>query len=188
MALFVAVSEFAIQLIGSLGYSGVVFLMALESMIFPVPSEAVMPFVGFLVANGTFDFWPALIASVLGTLLGSFLSYYLGLYLGYFFVKKAGKYFLLEEAHLEWSNNWFKKYGHVSVFFARLVPVIRHVISIAAGIAKMNKTEFLIFTALGGTLWNGFLLYAGIKLENNWAIIKQYSEPIDLAVIVFLVL
>lgn len=185
MALFVMVSEFAIDLIASMGYAGVVILMAMESMLFPVPSEAVMPFVGFLVANGTFKFWPALALSVLGTLIGSVLSYWMGVY-GYGFLKKYGKYLLIDEHELEWSKNWFYRHGHISILTGRLIPVLRHLISIVAGFAKMNVSEFLIFTAIGGAIWNFILLFVGIKLENNWELVKHYSEPIDIAIIALL--
>ena len=112
----------------------------------------------------------------------------MGAYWGYPFVRKVGKYFLLDETHLEWSKKWFNKYGRISVFLARLVLAVRHVISIVAGAAKMNKFEFFLYTLIGGTLWNGFLLYLGIKLQENWTLIKQYSEPIDFAVIAILVI
>ncbi len=182
--------EYIVLGISALGYFGVAALMALESMIAPVPSEVVMPFAGYLVAQGRFNFWIVLAASSLGSVIGSLLSYYIGSYGGRPLVIKFGKYLLLEEEHLDWTENWFRKYGDKTIFISRFIPVIRHLISIPAGIARMAMNKFLVYTFMGATIWNFILLYAGFKLGAHWEKIHAFSKELDVifiaAVILFL--
>lgn len=173
---------FMTAIISAGGYAGVFVLMALESMIAPVPSEAVMPFAGFLVAQGKLSIYFAIIAAALGSIVGSIVSYYLGLYGGREAVLKYGKYLLLNEHHLDWTENWFKKHGEKTILASRFVPVVRHLISIPAGIGKMDKRRFLAYTLVGATTWNTFLLYVGIYLNEKWRLLSQYSEKLDIVV------
>lgn len=166
------------------GYFGLFILMALESMIAPVPSEVVMPFAGYLVVQGRFDLWTATLVSGLGSIFGSLLSYYLGAYLGRPFILKFGKWLFLEEEHLKWTEKWFKKQGDKTIFFSRFIPVVRHLISIPAGIAKMSMQKFVIYTFFGATIWNFILLYAGFKLGSHWNKIHKFSEELDIIFIV----
>ena len=170
------------------GYFGLFILMALESMIAPVPSEVVMPFAGYLVLQGRFDFWAAVFVSGLGSVFGSILSYYIGAYLGRPFILKFGKYLLLEEEHLQWTEKWFKKQGEKTIFISRFVPVVRHLISIPAGIAKMSLKKFVVYTFIGAAIWNFILLYAGFKLGEHWGKIHQYSRELDIILVVAVVL
>lgn len=170
------------------GYIALVVLMAMESMIFPVPSEAVMPFAGFLVAEGKMSLILAILFSTLGTLIGSLASYAMGYYGGNRFVKHFGRYFLLDEEELMWTEHWFSKHGAKTIFISRFIPVVRHLISIPAGIGKMNLKKFIAYTILGGLIWNSFLLYMGVILQNNWTIIQQYSHPIDYVIIILFIL
>ncbi len=170
------------------GYFGVFILMALESMIAPVPSEVVMPFAGYLVLQGKLGFWMALVASSLGSVFGSLLSYYIGFYGGRPLVLKFGRYLLLDEGHLAWTEKWFKKQGDKTIFISRFVPVVRHLISIPAGIAKMQVKKFLVYTFIGATAWNFILLYAGFKLGSHWNKIHQFSKELDLVFVIGVVL
>lgn len=173
------------------GYFGLFILMTLESMIAPVPSEVVMPFAGYLVLQGKFEFWIAVLVSSLGSIFGSLLSYYIGVYGGRPFVLKFGKYLLLEEGHLEWTEKWFKKQGEKTIFISRFVPVVRHLISIPAGMAKMSMQKFLVYTFAGASIWNLILLYAGFKLGSHWDKIHKFSKELDIifvaGVILFLI-
>ncbi|MBI2649788.1 DedA family protein [Candidatus Woesearchaeota archaeon] len=162
------------------GYFGLFVLMALESMVAPVPSEVVMPFAGYLVLQGRFDFWIAVLVSGLGSVFGSLMSYYMGAYLGRPFALKFGKYLLLEEEHLEWTEKWFRNQGEKTIFISRFVPVVRHLISIPAGMAKMRMRKFLVYTFAGAAIWNFILLYAGFKLGEHWDKIHQYSRELDI--------
>jgi len=165
------------------GYAGVVFFMALESMIAPVPSELVMPCAGALVAKGSFSFVGAVVASSLGTIIGSLVGYYMGRFGGYPVVMYFGRFLLLDKEHLEYTAKWFEKRGELTVFLCRFIPVVRHLISIPAGVARMNLLRFSVYTLIGGTIWNTILLVAGIKLQENWMIIHHYSEEIDYVVV-----
>jgi membrane protein DedA with SNARE-associated domain len=162
--------------------------MTLESMIAPVPSEAVMPFAGFLITEGQFTFTGVALASTSGSILGSLLSYYLGLYGGKPIIRKFGKYLLLDEHHLKLTEDFFEKHGEKTVFISRFIPIVRHLISIPAGIAKMNITKFIIYTAIGATGWNIFLAYLGYVLRNNWTQIHKYDRILDILTFIFLII
>ena len=166
------------------GYFGLFILMALESMVAPVPSEVAMPFAGYLALQGKFNFWIAVLVSSLGSVFGSLLSYYVGVCGGRPFVLKFGKYLLLEEEHLQWTEKWFKKQGEKTIFISRFVPVVRHLISIPAGIAKMHMRKFLVYTFAGAAIWNLILLYAGFKLGEHWDKIHQYSRELDIIFVI----
>lgn len=145
------------------GYVSVFILMAMESMIFPVPSEAVLPPAGLLISQGKFTFAGVTIASTLGSIFGSLLSYWIGLYGGRPFINKFGKYFLLDTKALELSEKYFNKHGDLTIFICRFIPVVRHLISIPAGLGKMNILRFSIYTIAGAGLWNAILTWAGVK-------------------------
>lgn len=182
------ISNFAITVLETTGYAGAAFLMALESMIFPVPSEAVMPFVGFLVADGKWGMAQAVLATSLGSFIGSWLSYLMGYYGGRPFVLKVGRYLLLDVHDLERTERFFQ--GHRSswtLFLCRFVPVVRHLVSIPAGIGKMRFWPFAIATTVGATLWNGFLLYCGFVLRENWTLVHKYRHEFDALIIAMLV-
>ena len=176
------------KIISQTGYLGISFFMALESMIFPIPSEAIMPFAGFLAAQGQFSMWGIAIASTIGSLIGSYLSYAIGLYGGKPFLQKFGKFFLLDESHLEWTEKFFQKYGNKAVLISRFIPVVRHLISIPAGIAKMPLFTFGIYTALGATTWNMFLAWLGFKLKEKWNLVDEYTHFLDYIVVFVLLI
>lgn len=179
--------NFFSDIIYKVGYIGVMMLMAMESMIFPVPSEAVMPFAGFLVYENKFTWMGVFIYSTLGSILGSSLSYLMGLYGGRAFILKYGKYFLLEKEHLEFTERFFNKYGEITIFISRFIPVVRHLISIPAGMARMNFYKFIVFTTIGASAWNMFLAYVGYILKSNWKEIMKYSKIIDVFVILAII-
>lgn len=188
MGITEAIAEWATRVLEAFGYAGLTFLMALESMLAPVPSEAVMPFAGFLVVQGSFTVAGAVLASSLGTLLGSWLGYWMGAYGGYPAVERWGKYVLLNRAHLDWTVAWFEKRGELTILIARFVPVVRHFISIPAGVAGMSPVRFTLYTLIGGTAWNGILLYAGIELRERWEIVQRYSHQVDIVIVAALLL
>lgn len=165
------------------GYVSVLILMTMESMVFPVPSEAVMPFAGFLVAEGKMTMLGAVIFSTIGSIIGSTLSYVAGYYGGKPFVKKFGKYVFLNQHHLDTSEKFFNKYGELTIFVCRFIPIVRHLISIPAGFARMNIVKFLIFTIVGAGIWNAFLTYIGSILRQNWEEVMKYSKILDIIVI-----
>ena len=182
------IGGFALSTISQLGYPGIFFLMMLESMVVPVPSEFVMPFTGFLVAQGNFNFTLVIIASSLGSITGSLIFYYIGKTGGYTLVEKYGKYVLVDTEDIKKTEEWFKRRGELTIFIARLVPVVRHLISLIAGIGKMNVKKFTIYTIVGATLWNGILTYLGIILGQHWNEVSQYVEKLDVCIVILLVI
>lgn len=172
--------------IGVSGYTGLVVLMALESMVAPLPSEAVMPFAGFLIFEGTFSFFGVVFFSVVGSIAGSLLSYYAGLYGGRPFVVRFGKYFLLDTGDLEFTERFFRKYGDKTIFFSRFIPVVRHLISIPAGVGEMNVGKFTLYTAVGAGIWNTILAYAGFRLKSHWDELRPYGQIVDWVVVIIL--
>ncbi|MCL5125374.1 MAG: DedA family protein [Deltaproteobacteria bacterium] len=175
-------SVYFTYIIEQLGYWGAGFLMALESMIAPVPSELVMPFVGFLAAEGKFSIPTAIIVTSAGSVIGSLISYFLGLWGGRPLVIRAGRYLFLNHEHLEWTERWFDKHGSWTIFISRFIPVVRHLISIPAGLGRMNLSHFCLFTIAGATIWNSFLLFCGYKLRQNWTLVEKYSHELDILV------
>jgi membrane protein DedA with SNARE-associated domain len=187
MGLTEFVAVFATHLIEKLGYPSVFLLMMMESMVFPIPSEAVMPFAGFLIVQRTFTFWQVVLVSTFGSIVGSLLSYAIGFYGGMPFVKKFGKYALLDPKELEATEHFFKKRGDITILICRFIPVVRHLISIPAGVGKMNVVKFSLFTIIGAGIWNSFLTYIGCVLKSNWSEVMQYSHVIDIVVVLLLV-
>jgi membrane protein DedA with SNARE-associated domain len=181
------VVTWVVKIIELMSYPGIAFLMALESMIFPLPSEAVLPFAGFLISEGELNLWLVALAATVGSLIGSWVSYEIGYYGGKPFLKRWGKYFLLNETHLDWTEQWFLKYGDKTIFFSRLIPVVRHFISIPAGMTKMNRTKFFIYTFAGAFIWNLFLTWVGVLLGKEWSRITQYTKPFEIIVLIIIV-
>src|SRR5881392_1678349 len=144
-----------------LGYPGIVVLMAVESSILPLPSELVMPPAGYLVAKGEMDFAVALACGVVGSILGSLANYGLARWLGRAFFLRLGKYVLITERALDRSERYFAAHGEISTFLGRMLPVVRHLISIPAGIARMHLGRFVVFTGLGALVWCTILTWIG---------------------------
>lgn len=183
------ISTIAVQILETTAYAGAFILMALESMIAPVPSEAVMPFVGFLVTDGKWNLWLAVLATSLGSLAGSLASYWMGYYGGKPLVLKVGKYLLLNRHDLELTERYFnRKQGAYTVLLARFIPVVRHFISIAAGMGKMPLLPFMLVTVVGATLWNSFLLYLGLRLREHWTVVQKYSHQVDIVIVILAVI
>jgi membrane protein DedA with SNARE-associated domain len=179
---------FIVAFIKATGYSSIVVLMALESMVAPVPSEAVMPFAGFLITDGTFTFTGVIFFSTLGSIIGSLISYYIGAYGGRPIVERYGKYLLLNKHHLDLTEKYFSKKGDATILICRFIPIVRHLISIPAGMGKMNIIKFCIYTIIGAGIWNSILTYAGFVLKNNWAEIMKYSHVVDMVMLAVIIL
>lgn len=180
-ALLDLAAQWCLQVVETMGYPGVFVLMVMESMVFPVPSEAVLPPAGWLAFEGRMSFWLALLAATLGTIVGSLLSYAMGLYGVRPFLERYGRYVLVTPHHLDMAHKFFDRRGAAfAVFLSRFVPVVRHLISIPAGSARMPLVPFLVATTLGGGLWNLILLYAGFKLGENWAQVTATVEEYKL--------
>ncbi len=182
------IAAVAVAIISASAYPGIFVLMMLESMFFPVPSEAVMPFAGFLIVDGTLTWTGTILFATLGSLVGSIISYTIGYYGGKTFIIKFGRFFLLKEKHLDMSERFFTRHGQITIFASRFIPVVRHFISIPAGAGKMNFIRFCIYTVLGAGIWNAFLTYLGYKLKQNWDSVMHYSHYIDTGILVVLII
>ncbi|MCX6822630.1 MAG: DedA family protein [candidate division SR1 bacterium] len=169
------------------GYITVFLGMMMESMIFPVPSEAIMPFAGFLIAMKQFSLRGVILISTAGSIVGSLISYAIGYYGGKPFIRKFGKYFLLDQEELEGTEHFFKKRGSITILISRFIPVVRHLISLPAGMGKMNLTKFIVYTLVGAGLRNTFLALVGKYLKENRELVMKYSKIVDVVVLVILV-
>lgn len=152
------------NLVQNYGYFGVFILMALESSIVPVPSEIVMPPAAYWAAQGKMSFWGVVVAGTLGSYFGSFVSYFVSKWIGAPLIKKYGKYFLLNQKKIEMAEVWIQQYGNFGIFISRLLPVVRHLISIPAGIFKMQFLSFSFMTILGAGIWCYVLSLFGAKV------------------------
>ena len=180
------VANWIMGVISSLNYGGVIILMAINSANVPIPSEVIMPFSGFLVAQGTMNLWLVGIAGAVGCVIGSVFSYYLGYLGGRPLIEKYGKYILISHHDLNIADKWFGKYGEITVFFGRFVPVVTTFISFPAGIARMKLSKFIIYSFLGSLVWATFLAFIGKKLGDNWERLRGYFHSFDWIILVFI--
>lgn len=175
-------TNFAVQVITWMGYTGVFILMFVESCGIPVPSEVTMPFAGFLVASGKMSFWIAVMVGAVANLAGSLLAYWIGYVGGRPLITKYGKYFLISHHDLDVADRWFLRHGELIVFVGRLLPVIRTYISFPAGIAKMNVKKFVIYTFAGVLPWSALFAWLGLQMGVNWELIKAKLHNFDVAI------
>jgi len=168
---------------GHLGYQGIVLLMAMESSIIPVPSEVVIPPAGILASRGEMNLLWVIIAGVIGSLIGAIVSYWVSWLLGRAFIylladHKIAKWLAITPAKVEKAEKFFLKYGSISIFIGRLLPVIRHLISIPAGFCKMNFGKFVFYTAIGSTIWVSILAVGGYYLGTKIEVIAEHFKVI----------
>ena len=161
-------SAFIVATISTLGYSGIVLLMAIESACIPLPSEIIMPFSGYLVYTGRFNLWAVGVAGAFGCVVGSLVAYWVGARGGRPMIEKYGRYVLISRHDLDLADRWFSRYGEVIVFASRLLPVIRTFIAFPAGVSRMNLKRFVIYTFLGSLPWCLALAYVGQLLGEEW--------------------
>jgi membrane protein DedA with SNARE-associated domain len=169
------------------GYLGVVLAMTIESAAIPIPSEIILPFAGFSVARGIpepltsapWSYWGAVAAGVAGNTLGSLIAYAIGAYGGRPLLERYGKYVLISKHDLDLADRHFERWGDVTVFFSRMLPIVRTFISIPAGVAHMPLWRFLVFSILGAVPWVMLLVWGGVVLGDRWVDIKQSLNGLD---------
>lgn len=191
LALATIVATYIQNIITTLGYPGIFFLMLLEGLLLPIPSEVVMAFGGFLAFSGALPpemgipaYILLLIAGSVGNMVGAYLAYMLGDYGGIPLILRYGRYVMLDKGSIDRTQVWFEKYGTPSVFFTRLVPVFRTFISIPAGIAKMHRGHFLALTLIGAVIWDSVLIYLGYHLGVYWQnILAVFNKFTDVALV-----
>ncbi len=168
--------QWLIDTIGVLGYPGIVVLMAIESSVLPLPSELVMPPAGYLAARGQMDPVLAVLAGAAGSILGALANYGLAIWLGEPFLRRFGRYVLISPAALDRAEAFFLRHGEIGTFLGRLVPVVRHLISIPAGMARMNLRRFVAFTGLGAGAWCAVLVYIGWLIGQHEAALGEAAR------------
>lgn len=177
--------QWLLDTIGAMGYPGIVLLMAMESSIIPVPSELVMPPAGYLVYQGKMNMAVVILCGTFGSLIGAYANYFASHYLGRPLILKYGKYVLIPPDKFKRVERFFLQHGEISTFIGRLLPVIRHLISIPAGVAGMNHLKFTTYTLLGAGIWCTVLTLIGYAIGENQQLIMQYSHKALLWVVLF---
>jgi membrane protein DedA with SNARE-associated domain len=174
------------NLINSAGYLGIVLLMFVENVFPPIPSEYIMPLAGFMVAEGKLSLAGIIVAGTFGSLLGALPLYYCGRKLGAArlkrFAGRRGRWLAMSPDDIDRANEWFDRHGAKTVLLCRLVPGVRSLISIPAGINRMNLLSFLFFTTVGSAVWSSVLAYAGYLLGSNFHEVEEYFDPISLVI------
>ena len=177
--------QWLLDTIGVMGYPGIILLMAMESSIIPVPSELVMPPAGYLAYQGKMNMTAAVLCGTFGSLIGAYANYFVSQYLGRPLILKYGKYVLIPPEKFERVESFFLQHGEISTFIGRLLPVIRHLISIPAGIAGMNHLKFSLYTLLGAGIWCTILTWIGYFMGEEKELIMQYSHKALFWVLLF---
>jgi membrane protein DedA with SNARE-associated domain len=182
-ALFAGLVDWLVEVIGHMGYAGIVGLMFLESSFFPFPSEVVVPPAGYLAWKGEMNLALVILSGIAGSVLGGVFNYYIAARWGRPLFEKYGKYFFITRESLDKADKFFAKHGHISTFTGRLIPVIRQYISLPAGLARMNMGRFCFYTALGSGIWVVILALVGYFLGSSGELIHREMQKISLILI-----
>ncbi len=173
-----------VSYIGDMGYWGIFLLMFLESTFFPFPSEIIMIPAGYLAFKGEMNIYIVVLVGILGSVAGALLNYYLAMSFGRAFILRYGKYFFIKEATLDKLESFFNIHGEISTFTGRLIPGIRQLISLPAGLARMNVTKFSFYTALGAGIWVIVLVAVGYVVGSNEELISEYLKSATLIALI----
>jgi len=187
---------FLTSLYGAVGYLGVMAAMAIESAMIPLPSELILPMAGWMVSdptkiepltNAPWNFWIVVIVATLGNTLGSLIAYAIGAYGGRPFLERYGRYLLIREHEIEIADRFFNDHGAATVFFGRLLPIVRTFISFPAGVTRMPIGKFVLYSTAGAVPWSIALVFAGTQLGAHWVDIRKALQPFDLLIAVAVV-
>ncbi|MBL0708501.1 MAG: DedA family protein [Sulfurimonas sp.] len=182
------IAQTIVDLIFDWGYLGIFLLMAIESSFVPFPSEIVLIPAGYLASEGDMSISMIMLSSLAGSMLGALTNYYLAFTLGRKILQKYGKYFFIKESVLDKMDTFFAKHGHISTFIGRLIPGVRQLISVPAGLARMNILVFSTYTALGASIWALILVMLGYFIGENQELIDAYLRQITIAIVIVLFL
>ncbi len=177
--------EWLVAVIGTMGYPGIFLLMAMESSVFPVPSELVMPPAGYLAQQGEMNIWLAILCGTVGSLAGAYANYFAAHYLGRPLLLRYGRYVWITEEKFAKVERYFRSHGEISTFIGRLLPVVRHLISLPAGLAGMHHWKFTLYTLLGAFIWVTILAWIGYFIGEQRELIMQYSHQALAVVLLF---
>jgi membrane protein DedA with SNARE-associated domain len=181
--MFSAIAAFFMDRFKDMGYTGIIVLMTIESSFIPFPSEIVIPPAAYLASKGDMNLFLVILSGVVGSIMGALINYFLALFLGRAVIYKLADtkimhLMMIDRKKIEQSEEYFRKYGNMSTFIGRLIPAVRQLISIPAGLAKMNMKMFLFYTALGSAIWNTILALLGYYFGENEQLFKQYYSEI----------
>lgn len=177
--MILALTNYIISFIERVGYAGLAFLMALEAIIAPIPSELIVPFSGFLISSGQFSWLGVLLATTIGSLAGAYFLYALGRYGGRPLIARWGHWVLVKPEDVTKAEEFFAKHGGKAVFISKFVPIVRSYVALPAGLSRMPVGPFLLYSAAGSIIWNTFLIYLGYTLQNNWTRAAEWADKGD---------
>ena len=180
--------NYILELINDFGYFGMFLGMVLEAVIIIIPSELILATGGILAGRGVFNFWLSFFIGLLGSVFCAIVIYMMGYFGGYPFVNKYGKYFFMKEEDIKKSDNWFDKYGLIAAAVGRNIPIIRTLISLPVGIARLSFKKFLIYTTLGSIPWTFVFVYFGYSLGNNWTVLTDITSKLKTPIKILLLL
>lgn len=186
--LIAVIAGFVISVISTLGYGGVVLLMAIESACIPLPSEFIMPFSGYLVFRGELSLWGVALAGAVGCVLGSLVAYWVGARGGRPLVEKYGRYLLVSHHDLDVADRWFQRRGDIIILVGRLLPLVRTFIAFPAGVARMPLMKFVMYTFIGSYIWCWALAWVGLRLGEHWDTLGPLFHRFDVVIVVLVVL
>lgn len=178
--------SYVVNLISDFGYFGMFLGMILEAVIIIIPSELILATGGILAGQGIFSFFGAFIIGLLGSVFCAIIIYFMGYFGGKGFAKKYGKYFFMKDEEIEKSDSWFNKYGLIAACIGRNVPIVRTLVSLPIGIARLSFKKFLIYTILGSIPWTFVFVYFGYALGNNWVILKNITSRLEVPIKILL--
>lgn len=179
------VINWLVSTIGSMGYTGIFLLMAMESSVIPIPSEIVMPPAGYLVQQGKMNMILVILSGTFGSLVGAYANYFAARYLGRPLLLRYGRYVWITDEHFARVERYFRVHGEISTFIGRLLPVARHLISLPAGLAHMNHWKFTLYTLAGSAMWVTVLTWIGYFIGENQELIEQYSRHAVVDILIF---
>lgn len=184
--------DWVVATIDGWGHIGVFLLMVAENIFPPIPSEVIMPLAGFLAGRGDMSLTLTILLGTLGSVIGTTIWYGIGLWFGEerlaAFARRHGRLLTLSPGDVAAAHGWFQRHGAMAVFFGRMIPAIRTLISVPAGMARMPFWKFLTYTVLGSALWTGVLTFAGLVLHENYALVADYVDPVSKLVVAVVVL
>ncbi len=179
--------NFIVNILGALGYPGLVLLMMLQSAGIPIPSEIIMPFAGFLVFQGKFSFASMLAAATVGSVVGACLGYAIGRFGGRPLIERYGRYVLISDTDLKLTERFFAKFGALAVLMGKLLPVLNTFVGLIAGIAELPFRKFFVYVMVGSLVWNAALGYAGLQLGEHWLLVRNSLQKFDLVIVLAIV-
>lgn len=184
--------DWTTEIMEAFGYPGIILVILIENLFPPIPSEIVLPFAGFMTTQGSLTLSGVVVAATIGSVLGAIVLYGVGLWFGreriYWIVRRYGRWLTITEADVQRTEDWFGRYGMWTVFFCRMVPVMRSLISIPAGLVRMNMGLFILYTAIGSAIWNVLLAGVGAALGAAWDRVSHWVNLYQDAVIALLLI